>query len=319
MDNLKNYLYKNFEQVLVLVLLVSIALINYFVVHKIALLNLYFLPVLVAGYILGKRSACLVSVLCTLLVIFYYMFYPDSYAIGTGKASTIIHLLTWSCFLVLAGSLVGYLYELKEEKIKELRAAYIGVLEILSKYLEAADIYTKGHSVRVANYSADIAMAMGVLPPDVEIIKAAALLHDIGKIEISTDILQKAATLDEKERETMKTHTDKAAKIIKSVGWILRETVPIVLAHHEYFAQKDSMGISASKDIPLGARILAVADSFDAMTTDRPYKAGIPPWKAIHELRSLSGVQFDPEVVETFSMVLTKQVGSHKMLSGTYP
>ena len=109
----------------------------------------------------------------------------------------------------------------------------LGILEILSKYLESADRYTQGHSVRVAHLSEDIARTMGLSPIEVENVRAAALLHDIGKIEISLDVLHKAAALTDEEKELMNSHSEKGARIISLVGGVLKEAVPIVAAHHK--------------------------------------------------------------------------------------
>jgi putative nucleotidyltransferase with HDIG domain len=203
------------------------------------------------------------------------------------------------------------LYEEKEKKIKELRSAYMGILEILSKYLESADRYTQGHSVRVAHLSEDIARTMGLPPLEVENVRAAALLHDIGKIEISLDVLHKAAALTDEEKELMDSHSEKGARIISLVGGVLKEAVPIVSAHHKYFFEakkphSDEEG-HGGKEVPLGAAIIAVADAFDAMVTDRPYRSGMQPWQAFEEVEKGSGKQFHPGAVIAFKKVLASK------------
>ena len=204
--------------------------------------------------------------------------------------------------------MVGTLYELSERRMLDLKKAYIGILEILSKYLESTDRYTKGHSLRVSEFSQEIAIAMGLSKTDVENIRAAGLLHDIGKIEISGEVLRKAADLSMEERALINTHAAKGANILSSVGAVLNEVVPIVLAHHKYFMDDFEAGANEQIQIPLGARIVAVADSFDAMVTDRPYRKGMPPWKALDELRVKAGTQFDPQVVEAFKRVIAEKI-----------
>jgi putative nucleotidyltransferase with HDIG domain len=211
--------------------------------------------------------------------------------------------------LILASVAVGTLYEVKESQLQDLRNAYIGILEILSKYLESADPYTKGHSVRVAELAMETAIAMQLPPGEVDNIRVAGLLHDIGKIEISGEILRKAAALTTEEREIMTTHDEKGARILYCVGSVLRQVVPIVLAHHQYFISKlDTAAGGGTDEVPLGARIVAVADAFDAMTTDRPYRRGMPPWEALEEIVNSSGTQFDPTVVEAFARVANKRL-----------
>ena len=202
---------------------------------------------------------------------------------------------------------VGTLYEANERRLYDLKNAYVGIVEILSKYLESTDPYTKGHSERVAALAMDISIAMDLPRADVETIRVAGLLHDIGKIEVSGEILRKAAQLTSSEKEMMDEHTEKGARLLSTVGSVLKEVVPIVLAHHRYFANLD-MANGATKEIPLGARIVAVADAFDAMTTDRPYRRGMPPWEAVEELVGKAGKQFDPHVVEAFKRVVDRKM-----------
>ena len=148
----------------------------------------------------------------------------------------VAQLSSWGGFLILVSFTVGTLYEKNEQRVKELKNAYIGVLEILSKYLESTDRYTKGHSVRVSELATEIAIAMGLPRSAVENIRVSGLLHDIGKIEISSEILSKAAELSKEEKELMDQHTVKGAYILTAVGSVLKEVVPIVVAHHQYFA-----------------------------------------------------------------------------------
>ena len=184
--------------------------------------------------------------------------------------------------------------------MQDLKKAYIGVLEILSKYLESTDRYTKGHSVRVSELAMETAIAMELSRPQVENIRVAGLLHDIGKIEISGEILRKAAALSSEERELMDEHTVKGAYLLSAVGSVLEDVVPIVISHHKYFMNGPGSQGNETHKIPLGARVVAVVDAFDAMTTDRPYRKGMPPWEALEEIVKNTGKQFDPEVVEAF-------------------
>jgi putative nucleotidyltransferase with HDIG domain len=220
----------------------------------------------------------------------------------------VAQLSSWSGFLILASITVGTLYEQNERRLKELKNAYIGVLEILSKYLESTDRYTKGHSVRVSELATDIGIAMELPRSEVENIRVAGLLHDIGKIEVSGEILSKAAELSTEERELMDLHTVKGAYILSAVGGILKEVVPIVVAHHKYFADTLENNNGGTMKIPLGARVIAVADAYDAMTTDRPYRKGMPPWDALQEIVAKAGKQFDPEVVGAFKRVVSEKM-----------
>jgi putative nucleotidyltransferase with HDIG domain len=305
MEKIKFYFFKHFEKILVLSILLIIVLINFFVPYKIGFLNFFYLPIIVAGYFLGRRMAVLTAFLCILVVVIFVLISPSLFfTAGTENTYVIVSLIGWGSFLILTSAAMGYLYEEKEKRIKDLKAAYIGILEILSKYLESADRYTQGHSVRVSHLAEDIARFMDLPSYDRENIKTAALLHDIGKTEISMDIVKKAASLSDKERELMAEHSEKGARIISLVGGVLEEAVPIVLAHHKFYFEHKMASDKERADIPLGAEIIAVADAYDAMITDRPYRSGMPPWKAFEEIEKESGKQFRPDVVKAFKEVL---------------
>jgi len=307
MDKIKTFLINNLEKILILGLTVVILITNYFITQKMAFLNFYYLPVLVAGYFLGKKYAVYTSLFSIGLVVFLGVLYPQSFYNQSTGLQLALNLVIWGGFLFLSAAVVGTLYEQKENKIQELKKAYVGVIEILTKYLESSDRYTKGHSIRVADYSTEIAKAMELPKGEVENIRVASLLHDIGKIEISSDLITKAASLTAEEKKIVESHVDKGAEILNSVGTVLKESIPLVLSHHTFFIESNQEE-KKFNNLPLGARILAVADSFDAMVTDRPYRAGKPLWQAVEELEKGAGTQFDPTVVEAFKRVLADKV-----------
>jgi len=305
MEKIKLYIFRHFEKILILIILLSIFAITYLVPYKIGFLNFFFLPIIAAGYSLGRKTAVLTAFFCILVVVVFLLLSPSSFfTADTEKIYVIVSLTAWGSFLILTSAAIGYLYEEKEKKIKDLKAAYIGILEILSKYLESADKYTKGHSVRVSHLSEDIARVMGLRSFERENIKVAALLHDIGKTEISMDIVRKAASLTSSENELMSSHTEKGARIMSLVGGVLEEAVPIVVAHHKYYFEDKDFSSSKIEKIPIGAAVIAVADSYDAMITDRPYRKGRQPWEAYKEIERGAGKQFHPHVVKAFKEVL---------------
>ncbi len=306
MEKIKSFVMKHFEELLVLTIALVIIVVNFFVIQKLAFLNFYYLPVLVAGYVLGRKMAILASLFCIALIAFSAINNPHLFLTDTGSLLLATDLMIWGGFLILAAYVVGTLYEQREKKISELKNAYIGVLEILAKYLESYDRYTRSHSLRVADYATSIAMAMELSRNEVENIKVAALLHDIGKVDISSALIKKAAALSGDEKEIVASHPRKGVELLSAVGGVLKDAMPIVEAHHEFFVERKSIEDRKAKKIPVGARILSVADSFDAMVTDRPYRKGMPHWEAMEELEKCSGTQFDPQVVEAFKRVYAK-------------
>lgn len=308
MERVKQFMLRHFEKILVGIILAAAFAGTYLVEEKFIILNFYYLPVLTAGYFLGRRVGVLAAVFSILAVLICIFLFPQRF-LGVGEILIgVAQLCSWGGFLILASFTVGTLYERNEQRIKELKNAYIGVLEILSKYLESTDRYTKGHSVRVSELAMEIGIAMGFSRPEVENIRVAGLLHDIGKIEVSGEILTKAAELSKEEKELMDLHTVKGAYILSAVGSVLKEVVPIVVAHHKYFVDSVEGEREDSMKIPLGARVVAVADAFDAMTTDRPYRKGMQPWEAFQEILDKTGKQFDPEVVKAFKRVVSEKM-----------
>ena len=308
MDQFKQFVSKHFERILIVIILMATFVGTYFIEERSIVLYFYFLPVLSAGYFLGRRMGVLTAVFSILVVVISTLFLPHTFSKGQEFSNVLAQLLSWGGFLTLSSVAVGTLYEQNERRLQDLKKAYIGVLEILSKYLESTDRYTKGHSVRVSELAMETAIAMELSRPQVENIRVAGLLHDIGKIEISGEILRKAAELSSEERELMEEHTVKGAYLLSAVGSVLEDVVPIVISHHKYFMNgSESQGDETNK-IPLGARVIAVVDAFDAMTTDRPYRKGMPPWEALEEIVKNTGKQFDSEVVEAFKRVMREKM-----------
>jgi putative nucleotidyltransferase with HDIG domain len=297
MNQFKQFVSKHFERILIVIILMATFVGTYIVEERSIILYFYFLPVLSAGYFLGRRMGVLTAVFSILAVVISTLFLPETFSKGQEFSNVLAQLLSWGGFLTLASIAVGTLYEQNERRLQDLKKAYIGVLEILSKYLESTDRYTKGHSVRVSELAMETAIAMELPRVQVENIRVAGLLHDIGKIEISGEILRKAAELSSEERELMDEHTVKGAYLLSAVGSVLEDVVPIVISHHKYFMSG-----------PESARVIAVVDAFDAMTTDRPYRKGMPPWEALEEIVKNTGKQFDPEVVEAFKRVMREKM-----------
>lgn len=181
---------------------------------------------------------------------------------------------------------------------------YIGIIATLASAIEARDPYTAGHAIRMAEYSKSIAVKMGVSGREIETIYRAGILHDIGKIGIPDHILLKRGALDEDEVRTMRDHPEIGGKILDKMDG-LGDVAAIVRQHHTYFDGSSSLNNAKGKDILLGARIIAVADAFEAMTSVRPYKKAISVLEAVKELKKMSGTQFDPEVVNAFVDILS--------------
>jgi putative two-component system response regulator len=180
-----------------------------------------------------------------------------------------------------------------------LQQTYEASLVMLANAVELRDKYTRGHIERVMKYAVAIAERLGWNDAQLGQLRFGAILHDIGKIYIRESILRKPGPLTQEEWVEMKQHAALGADLLKSISY-LAGAIPIIRHHHERW---DGMGYPdglAGEDIPVGARIVAVADCFDAMTTERVYKDSEPREKAIHEIQSSQGTRYDPAVVKAF-------------------
>lgn len=183
--------------------------------------------------------------------------------------------------------------------MEDLRQTFYETAEALAEAIEKRDPYTGGHTKRVLTYSMAAAGYMGLSREEMEQLKLSAILHDIGKIGVEDRVLRKQASLNDEEFGLMKTHPRMGAEIMQHVEK-LKYVIPGMKYHHERFDGKGYPEGLKDVEIPLIARIISVADTFDAMTSDRPYRKGLSDEAAISELMKFSAIQFDPDVVKAF-------------------
>jgi putative nucleotidyltransferase with HDIG domain len=300
MSRLSRTLRINSGLLVLLSIVLGAGVIQFFAVNQRAFLNLYYLPVTFGAYLLGLRKGVYSALLSCAIVFSLALMNDTQFGVAEAEAwMRWLDLTTWGCFLILTAYVVGTLYEQKESQLRDLRQAYRGIIEIMGKFIDSVDRHTENHSRRVADYCVELARELRLSEPEVEDVRVGAFLHDIGKVEISTDVLRKAAGLDENEMREMKRHVDTGEEMVRSLGGILQHVIPMIAYHHERW---DGTGYKClrGKDIPIGARIIAVADTYDAIVTDRPYRKGRTHEQAVRIIEEESGKQFDPRVVDVF-------------------
>lgn len=190
-------------------------------------------------------------------------------------------------------------------KVAQLKQAYLASLTALAKAIDLRDPYTGGHVERVTEYALAVGAHLGWHESYLEHLHYGAILHDIGKIHIRKSTLLKTTSLNDDEMEEMKRHPVIGAEMITDIPY-LSGAVPIVKYHHEQWDGKGYPEGLSGKDIPEGARIIAVVDAFDAMTTDRPYSSAVSLQEANQELQRCAGEQYDPGVVSAFQRAWTE-------------
>ena len=178
-------------------------------------------------------------------------------------------------------------------------ALFTGTVQALAASIDAKDQYTRGHSERVAYLSAEIGRAMGMSKEEAERIRIGGIVHDVGKIGVPESVLTKPSRLTDEEFEKIRLHPEIGHRILKDIPQ-LADVLPGVLHHHERFDGKGYPHGLAGQDIPLIARIMAIADTFDAMSSTRAYRPAMPRERVLAEFQRCAGTQFDPEIVPIF-------------------
>ncbi len=312
------------ERLVILSILVGLLVIHLVVVQKLPFLGFYYLPVLLAGYFCGKRIALQLSVLAVFLVVLYSVVEPGKMApeiarnrerlaaldrssseanrvadrISAEKFKLHFSLVTWGAFLILSAVTSSILYDQKQRRIRDLKSAYAGVVEILTKYLELADRHSAGRSVKVADLATETAKRLKLGEDAVENIRIGALLHDLGRKEISALILEKSAELGSESGTKIRTFSVSGQEVVRSVSAVLEGVAPILNVYHEYFVGKREKPVS--DPTTKGAEVVAISRAYYDMVTGAPMRKAKSRQEALEQIRASAGREFEPEIVEAF-------------------
>jgi len=304
MRKLKTYILLHFEVTLVFLIFIGILAIAFLVHYKFSFLNFFFLPVILAGYFLGRRQAVLSGIFCILVVVLYLVFSRTLFGAGQGLTlDEIINLVTWGSFLILTGAVIGTVSEQRESRLKNLKRAYIGVLEIMLKYLEVAD-KEKPRSLRVSLLAGEIAQAAGLPKRDVENIKSAALLYDAGDLQANLPLFKEVANfiaggVKGPEEEL----SDREQVMLKTTASLLKEIEPILIGYfHSYVEEAEVMDKDLNK-IPLGSSIIALADLYDRVSAGLP-SSPIQGVKSLADIEKLADRVFPASIIQALQRVI---------------
>ncbi len=229
------------------------------------------------------------------------------YARERGQLLSAVGIVTAISFASLLTLAAGASHEL-ERRRREAQSTFVHTLAIMADVIDLRDPYTAGHSKRVAAYSRQLAVALKLQQRQIDVVENGALLHDIGKIGVPDAVLFKPSGLDADERRIISTHPVVGARLLGGIS-AMADVVPCVLHHHEKLDGTGYPDRLAGEEIPLGARIIAVADTFDAMTTDRPYRRALSADTAMRELVRVAGTQLDEALVLVFAdLILSGEI-----------
>jgi putative nucleotidyltransferase with HDIG domain len=259
----------------------------------IVLRKLYFLPPIMAAAIFGLRGALFTTLTISVLFIIHAIFnWPENFIEQANQVGELAGF--W-----FVGLVSGYLFDRQRSLLESLSDANEETLLALVSALDMREKNTRMHSQRVRDYTLLIADRHGVPELEQRIIGIGALLHDVGKIAVPDNILLKPAELTEEERADMHRHPMEGYRLLKQIGF-LKGAAEMVYAHHEHYDGNGYPRGLKGDEIPLGARLFMVADVYDALTSNRPYRSPMDYGEAAKEISSKSGSHFDPAVVETF-------------------
>ncbi len=274
----------NLKLILFFILSLASLLIFYFVENKEIFINFFFLPTLLAGYAYDARGGVITALASiTFVTIIAFMSFDNYMAFIINK------VLLLRGFLIVSGYIIGRLTE-------QISATYLGTISTLALAMESRDPYTYGHSSRVSEVAVRISKKLGLHKGEQDTIRTAGLLHDIGKFGVREDILRKKGPLTSEEYDHIRQHPLIGASILSPVK-MLKDIIPYIYYHHEHINGKGYLHKRGS-EIPLGARILAVADAYEAMTADRPYRKALPREEILKIFTEQSDKQFDGKVVK---------------------
>ena len=217
--------------------------------------------------------------------------------------------------LLIVGNALEY-WQLKYDNsalVNDLKELFAGTITAIVEALDAKDSYTLGRSRRVTFYAVKIAKALHLSETTTGKIELAGLLHDIGMIGVSDDILSKVEKLTQEEYDEIKKHVVHSVRILDDIKQ-LADVVEIIKYHHEFYDGNGYPYGKKGEDIPIGARIISVADAFDSMVTPKAYRNQVLPVEALRKIKELAGRQFDPVVVETFEQILPETLREIKEL-----
>lgn len=286
LERAKQFFFRNFERTLVLLLVASLLVINQLIEQKFAFLSFYYLPIIMAGFYGGRRFAVVAGLFIASLVFFF----QATRGLGMEEGLTqdaILVLVPWAGFLILTGYVVGGLAEQRAARLSDLKNAYLATLEVLTFHIESAERHQEGHSTRVAELSAEMGAELKLSESEIENLRIAALLHEVG-------------TADQRLlRLLSRSVTDESLAVARA----LRGAAEIIAEYsHYYEIVGDDWDIEALP-MAITVKVLAVADAFETLQMATPVRPAFTRWSALEEVEKGAGKTFAREAVRALRVV----------------
>ena len=286
-DRVMWFLYRNFERALVILLVVSMLGIHWLIDDKLAFLNFYFLPIIVAGFYAGRTTAVLAGVFLVGLVLFFQVVQGLGIPAGL-RPDVLLTLIPWGGFLILTAWIIGLLSEQRQARLNDLKTAYLSIIEVLTFYLEATENQQQGHSHRVAALAEELGRGMLLREEELENVRIAALFHEVGYRDPRLLKLLSRAPRALSELTT--------AMAMQGASEILYQYM------HYYEVVGDVWPVD-DLSFTEGVKILAVADAFETLRMPTPHRQSFEPWDAYEEIEKGVGRVFATDVVRVLKSV----------------
>jgi len=285
-ERAKQFFFRNFERVFVLLLVASLLGINYLIEQKFAFLSFYYLPIILAGFFGGRRFAVFAGLFVVVLVFFFQA--TQGLGMEAGLTETaMLTLFPWAGFLILTGYVVGGLAEQRAARLADLKNAYLSTLEILTYHIESAERHQEGHSTRVAELAAEMGAELKLSETEIENLRIAALLHEVGTADQRLLRLLSRSVTDE---------TVTVARALRGAAEIIAEY------SHYYEIVGDDWDIEALP-MAITVKVLAVADAFETLQMATPVRQAFTRWSALEEVEKGAGKTFAREAVRALRVV----------------
>ncbi len=253
--------------------------------NKVVVLNLFYLPVVLGGFFLGRYRAGIMALLCVIAASLALAQSPGEFAGSHSVVVVGLSMLIWGAVLCLAALLVGSLSDERNAKVRELHEAYVGVVEVLSKYLQSENPRLKDRATRVAELCQKVAAEMRLPSQEVDDIRVAALMLDLGKIEVTTRLVSRAVDTLESNPQPLEQHSFHGIDLVQSLGSVLKGAIPLLASQGDAVFGVPSVGSPEDQaDQPIGARIIRMVRNYDAITAGGLNQTWHDPREALAEL-----------------------------------
>ncbi len=293
------------EIALIIVCIALTALLYAMQGYKMVILNMFFLPIALSGFFLGRYRTGVMALLCVIAASCVTAVQLADLAPPASPLVVALAVSVWAAVLGLTALLVGSLSDDRNKKVTELHDAYVGVVEVLSQYLQNSQPNVKTRSIRVGELSQKIAMQMKMPPRQIDDIRVTALLHGMGNIEITTKAIRRAVGTIEDDALDDKTHTFRGADLITSLGSVLSGAVPLLLSLDEHISTGDDLGADEMHDeTPLGAKIIRASRAYCTLLDTAEGVARFDPHEVIKEFLREYAADTDPAVIDALKKVV---------------